>query len=151
MSKITEAVRESIEPIIEKEGCELVDVEFVERRGEATLWIYVWNAEGTSLDVCERVHNAIDPVLDSLDVLDRKYTLNVSSPGLDRSLTTDADFRRNLGQLLEIRFFAPQDGKKMMEGVLNGYDETALVLLVEKEEVRVEREKIAKASIAIKF
>lgn len=127
MSKITEMVKNTVEPIIEEKGMELVDVEFKKLYGEDTLIVYIDKAGGVSLDDCEIIHNAIDAPLDDLDPTEGKpYNLNVSSPGIDRPLKTAKDFNRKLGLDMEVSLYKPcvETGKtKKFVAKLIGYDD----------------------------
>lgn len=131
-------------------GIEIVDVECSERA--ATLTVFIETEQGVDLDTCEKFHNAI---LDPIDVLDpsfgEPYTLNVSSPGLDRPFKTERDFARNIGKEVEVKLFAPLKGKKFLEGALTSFDETTVTIETSGESLRLPRNKIAKINKAIKF
>lgn len=130
---------------------ELVDVEFNLSKNPE-LNIYVDTEDGVDLDTLEKFHNLINDRLDELDPsFGQPYTLNVSSPGLDRPFKTDRDFERNLGLDVEIKLFAPMKGKKYFEGTLTGYDGKTIVVLIDGEEVKFELSKISKINQAIKF
>lgn len=132
-------------------GVELVDVEFVLSKNPE-LNIYVDTEDGVDLDTLEKFHNLINDKLDELDPsYGQPYTLNVSSPGLDRPFKTDRDFERNLGLDVEIKLFAPMKGKKYFEGTLVDYDGKTIVVLIGGEEVKFELSKISKINQAIKF
>ncbi|MDE6189383.1 MAG: ribosome maturation factor RimP [Clostridia bacterium] len=127
MSKITDSVTATVEPIIENLGMELVNVEFKKLYGQDTLTVYIDKVGGISLDDCEIIHNAIDGVLDELDpTCGAPYNLNVSSPGIDRPLKTAKDFNRKMGLEMEVSLYKPlaeTDKKKKFNAVLIGYDE----------------------------
>ena len=113
--KPVEEIRAFLEKIATPMGVEIVDVEF-DKRTEA-LTIYIETENGVDLDACEKFHNAINDPIDELDPSNgAPYTLNVSSPGLDRPFKTNRDFERNLGEEVEIKLFAPLKGKKFLEG-----------------------------------
>ena len=102
--KIEQSVYDKISPLVTELGYEIVDVEFVKKDGNDNLTIFVDVPTGMSLDDCERVHNAIDPLLDELDPTNGKpYVLNVSSPGLDRPFNKQRDYERNYGKEVEIK------------------------------------------------
>ena len=104
------------------------------------------------LDTCEKFHRAIDPVLDEVDPsFGVPYTLNVSSPGLDRPLKTDRDFQKCIGAKVEIKLFAPMQGKKFFEATLKGHDENCVYLEDKGTELKLEKAKIAKICRAIDF
>lgn len=86
-NNIAVQVEEKLTPIILNLGYELVDVEYSKKHSGSSLTVYIASATGISLDDCEKVHRAIDPILDELNPTgEEPYTLNVSSPGLDRPL-----------------------------------------------------------------
>ena len=89
--------------------------------------------------------------IDELDpTFDKPYTLNISSPGLDRPFKTERDFERNIGKDVEIKLFAPLKGKKFLEGALIAFDENSVTVNI-GEEIKLPRNKIAKINKAIKF
>lgn len=125
MSKICDSVQALILPILDKMNIELIEVEF-KKRGETdgSLTIYIDKEGGVSLDDCEAVHNAIDAPLDELDPTDGKpYTLNVSSPGLDRPFKTLRDYNKHLGEDIEISLYKPVEGVKKFEAKLEEVDD----------------------------
>lgn len=146
-----EEIQAVLEPIAAEVGVEIVEVEFKQGR-EPALTVYIDQEGGVDLDACERFHRAIDPVLDEFDpTFGAPYTLNVSSPGLDRPLKTDRDFMKCVGEKVEVKLFAPLKGKKTFESVLKGHDETCVYLDSDGEEWKLERAKIAKICRAIDF
>lgn len=105
------------------------------------------------LNTCEKFHRAIDAALDELDpTFGAPYTLNVSSPGLDRPLKTMRDFDKCMGQKTEVKLFAPLKGKKYFEAVLRGFDGNCVTL--EEEDgtlLKLELNRIAKINRAVDF
>ena len=131
-------------------GIEIVDIEFSDK--DKTLTIFIETENGVDLDTCEAFHNAIMEPIDTFDpTFDVPYTLNVSSPGLDRPFKTNRDFERNSGKEVEVRLYSPIKGKKFIEGVLLSFDENSITLKTEKEELKIQRNRIAKINKAIKF
>jgi len=131
-------------PVIEKLGYELVDIECEKKRGDTQLTFFIANEPGITLDDCEKVHLAIDPVLDELNPSsDAPYVLNVSSPGLDRPFKTPRDFERNYGKKVEVKLFAPYRGKKLYEGVLVEKPEHVVIIEVNGERIQFEDSKVA--------
>lgn len=153
MEKITDKVYEKINPTIIQLGYEIVDVEFVKKGNDATLIIYIDNVPtGISLDDCEKVSVAIDPLLDELNPTnDEPYTLNVSSPGLDRPFKKQRDFERNYGKEVEIKLYAPMQGKKIYEGTLISHNENVTEIECEGKQIKIENNKIAIARPLVKF
>lgn len=129
---------------------EIVEVECNENDGALT--VYIETESGVDLDTCEKFHNAIFDPIDELDPsYGEPYTLNVSSPGLDRPFKTFRDFERNLKKEVELKLYAPLKGKKFLQGILCGFDENTVTVTVGKEKLKIPRNKIAKINKAIKF
>ncbi len=144
-------IKDFLQPFAEKEGVEIVDVE-VKIGKEPSLTVLIETELGVDLDTLERFHNAINDPLDEFDPsFDAPYTLNVSSPGLDRAFKTDRDFERNLGKEVEVKLYAPIKGEKFIEGELTFYDGKNIVVKTKKEEIKLELNRIAKINKAIKF
>lgn len=146
-----EILKQKLIEIAEPMGIEVVDVEFKISKNPS-LTVYIDTEDGVDLDTCEKYHNAIDPMLDDYDfTLGAAYTLNVSSPGLDRPLKTSRDFDKALGQDVEIKLFAPEKGKKFFEGLLTDYDENTFTVKIVNETKKFDKNKVAKVNIAVKF
>ncbi|HAX39289.1 MAG TPA: ribosome maturation factor RimP [Clostridiales bacterium] len=139
--KVEQLLRQSVAAL----GYELCDVEFAKEYGDWVLTLYIDKEGGVSLNDCERVSRAVDPLLDEADPIEQAYMLSVSSLGLDRPLKKDADFARNIGKRIEIKLFAPKDGKKEFKGELTSYDEAGIVVRTEDGELALERKAIALA------
>lgn len=148
--KSVEEIHGFLKPIADGLEIEIVDVVFNAKDTSLTLFIETEN--GVDLDTCEKFHNAIMEPIDELDPsFGAPYTLNVSSPGLDRPFRTPRDFQRNLNKEVEIRLFAPLKGKKFIEGVLLSFDDNSVTVKAHGEELKIQRTKIAKINKAIKF
>ena len=152
MSKIAEEVEKLVAPIAESFGCELVEVEFAKKHNGDNLTIFIDKPGGVTLEDCEAVHNAIDLPLDELDPTNGKpYTLNVSSPGIDRPIVTDKDYSRNLGEVLEVKLFQAIEKKKVFVGTLLSFDESKITLEIDGNSFELERKMISKATKYIEF
>jgi ribosome maturation factor RimP len=148
--KPIEGITQFLQNIATPMGIEIVDVTFDDK--EKALTVFIETEAGVDLDTCEKFHNAIMEPIDELDpTFDQPYTLNVSSPGLDRPFKTQRDFERNLGKDVELKLFAPLKGKKFLEGTLTAFDENSVTVQIKKEQVKIARNKIAKINKAIKF
>lgn len=131
-------------------GIEIVDIEFSDK--DKTLTVFIETVNGIDLDTCEAFHNAIMEPIDEFDpTFDVPYTLNVSSPGLDRPFKTQRDFERNVGKEVEVKLYAPIKGKKFLEGELVSFDENAVEIKTSRETIKIQRNRIAKINKAIKF
>ncbi|MBQ9801458.1 MAG: ribosome maturation factor RimP [Clostridia bacterium] len=149
---IAETVAELIAPVAEELGLFLWDVEFVKEGARRVLRVTIDNDEGITIDDCERMHRAIDPVLDEADPIDTAYDLEVSSPGIERDLRTDLHIDLSVGEVVDLRFFAPVNGQKTLRGVLLGRDEAGDVHVeAEGEERAFPRSALAKISTVFEF
>ena len=119
-------IEELITPVIAEEGFELVDLKLARYKRSSRLQLYVDSDHGVSIDDCARLSRAIEPILDNSNVFAYSYTIEVSSPGLDRPLTTARDFKRRVGEKVIIYFDDP--GLVPQEGVLIGADESQIEL-----------------------
>lgn len=155
MSKreIVEAKSEElILPIVESLGFELVDVEFVKEAGTFYLRAYIDKPGGITIDDCENVSRKFSDLLDEKDFIDESYILEVSSPGLGRPLKKDKDFTRCMGEDIEIRLFAPIDGKKEYEGTLTDYSDGIITIVTENEKtIKIEKADTALVRLALDF
>lgn len=148
--KPIEEIAAFLDGIARPMGIEIVDVECNDR--SAALTVFIETEQGVDLNTCEKFHNAIMEPIDGLDPsMGAPYTLNVSSPGLDRPFKTERDFERNLGKEVEVKLYAPLKGKKFLEGTLEEFDDTTITLATSNERLKLPRNKIAKVNKAIKF
>lgn len=141
----------ALQPIADELNIEIVEIEFKQGK-EPALTVYIDTEGGVDLNTCEKFHRAIDPVLDEVDpTFGAPYTLNVSSPGLDRPLKTDRDYQKAMGLKVEVKLFAPLKGQKFFEVILKGHDENCVFLEDKEGEFKIEKAKIAKICRAIEF
>ena len=115
---IVATVRELAEPVAAELGYEIWDVEYVKEGSDYFLRITIDSPEGITIDDCEAMHRAIDPVLDEADPIEDSYHLEISSPGIERELRTDAHIAASVGETVEVRLYAPKNGAKSFRGEL---------------------------------
>lgn len=120
---IKETVREVIEPTVTELGYRIWDVTYSKIGADYHLEITIDSDAGINIEDCEKVHRAIDPILDEVDPIEGFYYLDVSSPGLERELRTDEHITACLGQRVEAKLFAPKDGRKSVVGILSSYED----------------------------
>lgn len=143
---------ELLMPIIEKNGFELVDVEYVKEAGTWYLRAYIDKPGGISVDDCEVVSRAFSDILDEEDYIEDTYIFEVSSPGLGRPLKKEKDFARSIGEEVEIRTYRPIDRQKEFVGFLKTYDQTTVTIEYEDETTQVfNRSDIALIRLAFDF
>jgi len=129
--KTTEVVENLVKGIVNEAGFELCDVEFQKEAGNWVLTLFIDKEGGVDIDDCETVSRLVDPILDEADPIDQAYYLSVSSLGIDRPLKKAADYVRSAGKELEVRLYAPQNGKKQLIGILESFTDEDFTLLTE--------------------
>ena len=122
-SRVAETVRALITPVAESLGYLLWNVEYVKEGADMILRITIDKPEGITIEDCEQMTHAIDPLLDEADPIEESYLLEVSSPGIERELSRAEHFEACAGEEVEIRLFAPVEGSKVWRGVLVGLNE----------------------------
>jgi ribosome maturation factor RimP len=121
-------VRELILPVAEEFGYLLWDVEYVKEGTKMILRVTIDKEEGIGIEDCEKMHRAIDPILDEADPIEGAYYLEVSSPGIERDLRTDEHIQASIGERVEVRLYAPVNGSKSFSGILAGYENGEIAL-----------------------
>ncbi len=118
--QVVERVAAAARPLAEAEGLELVAVEYQREAGGWVLRVYLEKPGGIGLDDCQRVSQQLGDLLDVEDLIDHAYTLEVSSPGLDRPLVSEGDFARFAGRLVRLQTATPLEGQRRFRGRLLG-------------------------------
>src|SRR5690242_11666777 len=138
-----------IEPVLGRMGYELVELEYSAGRTNAVVRIFIDKLGGeVGLDDCEHVSREISALLDVNDPIPTSYTLEVSSPGFDRVLRTQAHFGRFVGSRVFVELKEPRDGRRRYTGKLLTVDEAGIALEVDRERVRMAFDEIGKARLA---
>ena len=138
-------------PIVEAQGFELVDVEYVKEAGNWYLRGYIDKPGGITVNDCEAVSRLFSDKLDENDFIEDSYIMEISSPGLDRPLKKEKDFKRSLGKLVEIRTYRPVDKQKEFCGVLKAYDNNSVTIDEEGTDRIFDKKDIALVRLAIEF
>ncbi|MBQ7161490.1 MAG: ribosome maturation factor RimP [Clostridia bacterium] len=146
-----ETVREALGDKIEALGYRLWDVEFVKEASEWYLRFTIDSDEGIDIEDCEKVHRFIDPLLDELDPIEQSYHLEVSSPGIEREIRTPEHFAACIGEKVEVRLFAPLDGRKSYTGILVSYENDEIKLDDSGREYVIPRGKASKIKTVFDF
>ena len=147
-----ERTEQLLEPIVEEAGFELVDVEYVKEAGNWYLRAYIDKPGGITVDDCELVSRKFSDILDDKDYIEDSYIFEVSSPGLGRPLKKEKDFKRSLGEEVEVRTYRAIDRQKEFTGVLKDYDKDTVTIEYEDESVQVfDKNDIALIRLAFDF
>ena len=140
-----------LEPIMEENRFEMVDVEYVKEGGNYYLRAYIDKENGITIDDCELVSRALEAKLDEEDFIDDAYILEISSPGLGRALKKDRDLQRSIGKEVDVKLFSAVDGQKTLTGILAAWNDTEITLDLEGEETVLKRDNIAQIRLSFTF
>ena len=151
MAKVTELTAGLAAPIVEAAGCSLWDVAYVKEAGEWFLRVYIDKEGGVSINDCEAVSRAVDPILDEADPIEQAYYLSVSSIGIDRPLKKDRDYQRSLGSPITVKLYAPLKGKKEYTGELLSFTPDSFTISVKGEEMTFQKKDASKVQPYIDF
>ncbi|KGK88505.1 MULTISPECIES: ribosome maturation factor RimP [unclassified Clostridium] len=138
-------------PITQRLGYELYHVEFVKENGENYLRIYIDSEDGINLDDCEKVSREVSEMLDVEDPITDSYYLEVSSPGIERELHTDAHLEKYIDNSITIRLASAFNGKKKLEGTLKSFTDEDITLLDKNKEIVIPRDKVSKVNLRVEF
>lgn len=145
----TEAV---LLPIVEEYDFELVDVEYVKEGGTWYLRAYIDKPGGITVNDCETVSRRLSDILDEQDYIEDSYVMEISSPGLGRPLKKEKDFKRSLGEEVEIRTYRMIDKNKEFTGILKAYDNGTVTIQLDDETLKIfEKGDIALIRLAFDF
>ncbi len=148
ISDVKTEIKNLIEPIISGEGFELVEIKLSRYQRNYRLQIFVDSATGINLDECAHLSRLIGSALDVGEILEAKYVLELSSPGLDRPLMAERDYKRRIGEEVKIEFME-KGRKKRVRGKLTAVDASEVVLNGEDGEVRIALDKIEQGKVII--
>lgn len=149
--QIIEMVEKMALPVVQQAGLELVEIEFVKEGGCWYLRIFIDKPGGVGLEDCRYVSQMIDKLLDEKDPIPQSYSLEVSSPGIERLLKKQADYSRFAGSLANITTFAPLEGKKKFTGRIMGIREDNVILDTDGSELLIPLERVASARLKVEF
>jgi ribosome maturation factor RimP len=138
---------ELLGPVVAGMGYELWEIEYAPRAGGGLLRLYIDSPDGISLDDCEKVSRAVSAVLDEADPIPNEYTLEVSSPGMDRVLRTRAHFERFAGERVKLEMIQLINGRKRFQGRLKQVGESEITLETDGGEVSLPIEDIHRARL----
>ncbi|MBP5312014.1 MAG: ribosome maturation factor RimP [Clostridia bacterium] len=149
--KTAAIVREAVTETVESMGYELVDVEYVKEGPNWYLRLYIDKEGGVFIDDCVAVNDATEPIIDRLDPIENAYIFEVSSPGIDRPIKTDRDYKRAEGKKIELTLYAQLNGSKQFTGVLKGKKDGKVVIEDNGRTVEIDEKNIAGAKPVIEF
>ena len=149
--KITDQVTGFAQPVVESFGCQLWDVEYVREGSERYLRLYIEKEGGVDIDDCEKIHRAMDPILDEKDPIAESYHFEVCSAGLERTLKRPGDFERFMGSAITVKLYRPRNGLKEIPAVLRGYEDGKITVEAGKETITFEKSEVALVRLRVEF
>lgn len=143
MASIEERVESLVEKKINDLGYELYDVEYAKEGKEYYLRIFIDKLEGIDLNDCEKVNDGINDLLDQADYIKEQYFLEVSSPGIERTLRKDKHLEANIDSLVEVKLFKPIEKQKILQGILKEFNNESLIIQIEEKDIEILRKDIS--------
>ena len=141
---VRETVKEAIEPTVTELGYRIWDIVYSKIGADWHLEITIDSDNGINIEDCEKVHRAIDPIIDEVDPIEGFYYLDVSSPGIERELRTDEHIAASIGARVLAKLFAAKDGVKSYEGELVSFDGGIVTINAAGGEVALEKNEISR-------
>ena len=138
-------------PITERFGVEIYDVEYEKEGADYYLRAYIDKQEGVDILDCEKVSRALSDALDEADFIPDAYILEVSSPGLGRTLKKDKHLEKSIGKEVEIKLYKPLEKQKEFSGILKSFDKDTLVITMGEQQMEFRRSDIALVRLALDF
>ena len=148
---VAERVSSLIVPVLEKAGFELVDLEYRKEGSGWVLRLFIDKEGGVTLDECADISREVDVLLDAGDIIQREYSLEVSSPGFNRPLKKEADFKRFAGRQAQVKTIEAIGASRNFKGRIESCEEGMVALNVDGVTRRIPLSKIAKANLEIEF
>lgn len=148
---ITKQVADLVEAVLDEMGFELVDVEYLAKQSRWVLGLYIDKPGGVTIDDCAQVSREIGYLIDVKDVIDHDYVLEVSSPGLNRPLKKERDFRWARGKRVKVKMLAPLEGRRNFTGTLKNFEAGTLYVETEGGLVALPWREVDKARVIYEF
>ena len=146
VNALVEQIAEIVKPIAEELNYDIYHIEYVKESGEYYLRIYIEKDGGVSLNDCEALSRRVSDVLDEKDPITDAYFLEVSSPGLNRTLFTEEHYKRFIGREVMVKFTKSVDGKKNIKGILKEVNEDSIVVEADQL-INIPKDKIKSVNI----
>ncbi|GGK85653.1 ribosome maturation factor RimP [Amphritea balenae] len=151
MSAKLSLLQDLIEPSVVALGYQLWGIDMVSQGRHSMLRIYIDAENGIDVEDCAKVSRQVSGILDVEDPISGEYTLEVSSPGMDRPLFNLEQYKAYIGHVVQLKLRMPFDGRRKFKGVLNGIEDEDVVLVVDQEEYLLPIDHIEKANIVPQF
>jgi ribosome maturation factor RimP len=133
-SLLIEQIEKTTAPVLAEHAAELVDLQFVHEHGQWILRFFLDKANGITLDDCADISEHIGRVLDATDVIKQRYSLEVSSPGIQRPLKKETDYQRFIGERVDVTLYAPLNGRRHFKGTLQSVNSGVVIVQAEPQQ-----------------
>jgi len=150
-TSVVESIIEIVEPILNDEALDLVDVEYKKLGKTWTLRIFIDRDQGITVDDCQKVSRQVEDMIEIDDLIANPFVLEVSSPGLDRPLKKEKDFLRFKDKAVQVKTFSPMENRKNFRGTIQDCKNKILFLDEESGLIEISLDKISQAKPIIKF
>lgn len=140
-----------VNPILIECKVELYDIEYVKEGSDYYLRVFIDKEGGVTIDDCENVSRALSDKLDEKDYINEAYILEVSSPGLGRTLKKDKHFEKSIGEIVDIKLYEAIDGQKEFSGALVSFDKENLTIAIDDKDITLKRSMISVVKLALDF
>ena len=151
MAKFEQKITEMLRPSVEMLGKELLGVEFISAGKHSTLRLFIDHENGINVDDCAEVSRQVSAVLDVEDPISTEYSLEVSSPGLDRPLFELDHFKAVIGETINVKLSMPLNGRRKFKGVLETIENNTLVVSVDGQDYELVISNVDKANLVPNF
>jgi ribosome maturation factor RimP len=151
MASKQEVLEQMVAPVVAALGCELWGLEYLTQGRYTTVRIFIDSPNGVTLDDCEKVSRQISSLFDVEDPISSEYTLEVSSPGIDRPLYKEPQYQMYLGQEIQVRLRVAIDGRRRFKGAMTKVENGEIVLQVDGKEVVLAIDAIDKANVEPRY
>ncbi len=150
-TSVVESIIEMVEPLINEEALDLVDVEYKKLGKTWTLRIFIDSDRGVTVDDCQKVSRQVGDMIEIDDLISNPFVLEVSSPGLDRPLKKEKDFLRFKNKAIQVKTFSPMENRKNFRGTIQDCKNNILFLDEEGVSIEISLDKISQAKPIIEF
>ncbi len=127
-SVLIEQIEQLTTPVLQEHGAELVDVQFVHEHGQWVLRFFLDKEGGITLGDCAIISDHLGRILDATDLIKQSYSLEVSSPGINRPLKKEADYQRFIGEKVDVTLYAPLNGRRHFKGTLQSVNSGVVIV-----------------------
>ena len=151
MNRTERQIQDLIEQTVTALGCSVWGIEYLSQGRHSKLRIYIDKEDGVSVDDCAAVSRQVEQLLDVEDIIRQEYTLEVSSPGMDRILFSEHQYQDSIGETVDVRLNFPFEGRKHFIGLLTNFEDAEAHVLIDEEEYLLPIENIQRARVVPQF